>query len=58
MKKPQCSTLKDIKKILSDLIKENNPQDKEIIEFYTNKVKTETLKALRKIEVKNMLLKN
>ena len=34
MKKSQCSTLKDIKQILSDLIKENNPQDKELIEFY------------------------
>ena len=52
MKKSQCSTLKDIKQILSDLTKENNPQDKELIEFYTNKVKTETLKALRKIDVK------
>lgn len=51
-----CSTLKDLKQILSDLKKENNPLDADLIEFYENKIKIETLKALRKIEVKKMLL--
>jgi len=54
--KNQCSTLGDIKQILKDLIAENNPLDKDLIEFYTKKVQTETEKALRKIDVKKMLL--
>ena len=53
MKKSNCSTLKDIKNILNQLIKNNDPIDKDLINFYTKKVDTETKKALRKIEVKN-----
>lgn len=36
----------------------NDPQDKDLISFYTKKIELETLKALRKIEVKKMLLQN
>lgn len=54
--KKQCSTLGDLKKILRDLKEANDPNDKDIIEFFTNKIEVETAKALRKIEVKKMLL--
>ena len=54
--KKQCSTLGDIKQILKDLIKENNPQDADLIAFYRVKIEVETAKALRKLEVKKMLL--
>ena len=53
--KNQCSTLKDIKAILNGLTKEGNPEDKELIDFYTKKIEVETAKALRKIEVQKML---
>ena len=43
------STIKDIKEILKGLIKEGNPEDKELIEFYTKKIEIESLKALKKI---------
>lgn len=52
------STLKDIKEILKGLIKEGNPEDKELIEFYTKKIEVETAKALRKLEIQKMLCPN
>lgn len=58
MKNKSCSTLGDLKKILSQLIEANDPFDKDLINFYTKKIEVETAKALRKIEVKKMLLKN
>lgn len=58
MKNKSCSTLGDLKKILSQLIEANDPLDKDLINFYTKKIEVETAKALRKIEVKKMLLKN
>ena len=51
----KCSTLGDIKKILSNLKKENNPEDLELIKFYENKINIETKKAMRKIEIQKML---
>jgi hypothetical protein len=54
----KCSTLGDIKKILSDLKKENNPLDAELIAFFENKIQVETDKALRKIDIKKILLKH
>lgn len=58
MKTKNCSTLGDLKNILKQLIEANDPQDKDLISFYTKKIELETLKALRKIEVKKMLLQN
>lgn len=58
MKSKNCSTLGDLKKILSQLIEANDPLDKDLINFYTKKIEVETTKALRKIEAKKMLLKN
>lgn len=43
------STIGDIKKILINLKKENNPNDFELIKFYENKINTETQKALNKL---------
>lgn len=56
MKNKNHSTLGDIKNILADLIKANDPQDKDLINFYTNKIEVETAKALKRIDVKKMLL--
>ena len=56
MKNKYCSTLGDIKQILKNLKAENNPNDAELIAFYENKIEFETLKALRKIDIKAMLL--
>ncbi len=56
MKNKNCSTLGDIKNILKQLIEANDPQDKDLINFYTNKIEVETAKALRRIDVKKMLL--
>lgn len=56
--KKQCSTLGDLKKILKDLKQANDPNDKDIIEFFTKKIEVETAKALRKIDVKKMLLES
>lgn len=56
--KSYCSTLGDIKIILAGLKAENNPQDKELIAFYENKIAVETAKALRKLDVKKMLQRN
>lgn len=52
----KCSTLGAIKSILSDLKKENNPLDAELIAFYENKIQVETAKALRKIDIQKLLL--
>jgi hypothetical protein len=49
------STLGDLKKILSNLKKENNPDDLELIKFFENKIDIETKKAMRKIEIQKML---
>ena len=49
------STLGDLKKILSNLKKENNPNDLELIKFFENKIDIETKKAMRKIEIQKML---
>ena len=49
------STLGDLKKILINLKKENNPDDSELIKFYENKINIETEKAMRKIEIQKML---
>ena len=54
----KCSTLGDIKKILINLKKENNPDDSELIKFYENKINTETIKAMRKLEIQKMLCPN
>lgn len=54
----KCSTLGDLKKILINLKKENNPNDLELIKFYENKINTETKKAMRKIEIQKMLCPN
>lgn len=51
----KCSTLGDLKKILSNLKKENNPDDSELIKFFENKIDIETKKAMRKIEIQKML---
>ena len=56
MKNKNCSTLSDLKNILSQLIQANDPQDKDLINFYTNKIAVETAKAMRRIDVKKMLL--
>ena len=56
MKNKNHSTLGDIKNILADLIKANDPQDKNLISFYTKKIEVETAKALKRIDVKKMLL--
>lgn len=56
MKNKNYSTLGDIKNILADLIKANDPQDKDLINFYTKKIEVETAKALKRIDVKKMLL--
>lgn len=45
----KCSTLGDLKKILINLKKENNPKDLELIKFYENKINTETQKILNKL---------
>lgn len=45
----KCSTLGDLKKILINLKKENNPNDLELIKFYENKINTETQKILNKL---------
>jgi len=45
----KCSTLGDLKKILSNLKKENNPNDFELIKFYENKINTETQKIINKL---------
>jgi hypothetical protein len=45
----KCSTLGDIKKILINLKKENNPNDSELIKFYENKINTETEKIINKL---------
>jgi hypothetical protein len=58
MKNKNYSTLKDIKTILSQLIEANDPLDKDLIQFYTKKIEVETKKALRRIEVKKMLLQH
>lgn len=49
------STLGDLKKILSNLKKENNPDDSELIKFYENKINIETEKALKKLSIQKML---
>ena len=54
----KCSTLGDLKKILINLKKENNIDDLELIKFYENKINTETIKALRKLEIQKMLCPN
>ena len=51
----KCSTLGDIKKILINLKKENNPNDFELIKFYENKINIETEKALKKLSIQKML---
>ena len=56
MKNKNHSTLGDIKNILADLIKANDPQDKDLINFYTKKIEVETAKALKRIDEKKMLL--
>lgn len=43
------TTLKDIKQILKDLIKKNNPNDKELIIYYTKSIVKETGKAFQKL---------
>ena len=45
----KCSTLGDLKKILINLKKENNPNDSELIKFYENKINTETQKILNNL---------
>ena len=57
MKNKSCSTLGDLKKILSQLIEANDPLNKDLINFYTKKIEVETSKALRKIEAKNIIMK-
>jgi hypothetical protein len=54
----KCSTLGDLKKILVNLKKENNPDDSELIKFYENKINTETIKAMRKLEIQKILCPN
>lgn len=54
----KCSTLGDLKKILSNLKKENNVNDSELIKFYENKINIETLKALKKLSIQKMLCPN
>lgn len=54
----KCSTLGDIKKILINLKKENNPNDFELIKFYENKINIETEKALKKLSIQKMLCPN
>lgn len=58
MKNKICSTLGDLKNILNQLKEANDPADKDLINFYANKIEAETAKALRKIEVKKMLLQS
>lgn len=55
MAKPKTSTLGDLKKILKQLKEANDPLDKDLIEFYTKKIATETEKALKRITIKSML---
>lgn len=57
MANKNCSTLGDIKKILNQLIEANDPLDADLINFYKNKIEVETAKALRKLDIKKMLLK-
>lgn len=45
----KCSTLGDLKKILINLKKENNPNDFKLIKFYENKINIETQKILNKL---------
>ncbi|CAB4136321.1 hypothetical protein UFOVP299_46 [uncultured Caudovirales phage] len=45
----KCRTLGDLKKILSNLKKENNVKDIELIKFYEKKINTETEKILNKL---------
>ena len=54
----KCSTLGDLKKILINLKKENNPDDSELIKFYENKINIETEKALKKLSIQKMLCPN
>lgn len=56
--KKSFTTLGDLKAILEGLKSENSPNDKEIIAFYENKIKIETVKALRQLDVKKMLQRN
>jgi hypothetical protein len=58
MKKNNCSTLGDLKKILKDLKIQNDPLDCELIAFYENKIEIETKKAMRKIEIQKILCPN
>lgn len=58
MKNKNCSTLGDLKKILKDLKKYNNPLDRDLIAFYENKIEIETKKAMRKLEIQKMLSPN
>jgi hypothetical protein len=43
------STLSDLKKILINLKKQNDPKDYQLIKFYENKINTETQKILNKL---------
>jgi hypothetical protein len=43
------STLSDLKKILINLKKQNDPNDSELIKFYENKINTETQKIINKL---------
>ena len=52
------TTLGCLKKILSNLKKENNPNDSELIKFYENKINIETEKALKKLSIQKMLCPN
>ena len=49
MKKNTCSTIGDLKKLLNSLKAENDPSNKDLIDFYTNKIEVESKKALNKI---------
>jgi hypothetical protein len=46
------STLSDLKKILINFKKQNDPKDYQLIKFYENKINTETEKALNKLTIK------
>lgn len=46
-------TIKDAKNLLEQLKSENNPDNTDLIAFYTKKIETETAKATKRLILSN-----
>ena len=46
-------TIKDAKNLLEQLKSENNPENTDLIAFYTKKIETETAKATKRLILSN-----